>query len=145
VSSSAFLDANALASRLPNPAWVPALYAILRSLRVEDYGIANVEVDDQRRRIWLDLRDPHLSDEPWLPLRQCIPFKSLEARNPAQAEQREKALAGVERQRQAVAEAQAQRDEAHRLLEAAQAALDQVQRRLDQANRDYLQATGLGG
>lgn len=139
-----FLDADALAARLPNPSWVPAVYAILRSLRVDDYGIAGVRVDNQRKRLWLDLRNPHPTQGQWLPLPQCIPFKALEARDGRQAQQRQQALARVEEHRQAVATAQADRDAAHQRLEAEQARLTLAKRRLDQANRDYLQATGLG-
>lgn len=139
-----FLDADALAARLPNPSWVPAVYAILRSLRVDDYGIAGVRVDDQRKRLWLDLRNPHPTQGQWLPLPQCIPFKSLEPRTAHQAEQREGALRQVEQHRQAAERAKAARDEARARLEEEQAGLDRAQRRLDQAHRDYLQATGMG-
>lgn len=138
------LDADELAERLPNPAWAPTVYAILRSLRVDDYAIAGVRVDAERKRVWLDLRNPDPNQGHWLALPQGIPFKSLEPRTPHQAEQREGALGQVEQQRQAVEAARAARDEARARLEEEQAGLDRAQRGLDQAHRDYLQATGMG-
>lgn len=140
-----FLDAPALAARLPDPAWAEAIYAILRSLRIEDYGIADVRIDEGRRRVWLDLRNPHPDQGQWLPLSQCIPFKALAPRTPRQAEQRQNALTQVEAQRQAVVDAQARRDAVLRQLEAEQAHLAEAQRQLEQAHLRYLQSTGLGG